>query len=617
MAMRRHTWALVIGSGVLGGLLILLATLQVRWLDQVAQTITAQKRAALFRRGTGLADSLGRELSRAFYWFQLEPSHRPDEQAAEDLDLPASGDILARRWRSWRQAGRNVPLVASVWLVGRDEGDPAFRLDPVSGRLQAAAWTRWSELRGPGRGGRPFGIVGGASAAGGPLLAVPASNWGRPPGPPPASSFTVMLELDDRYLMGSLLPALAEEHLRPGEPDGEELLATLVDAEGRRLFSWPAAGGPARPGEHEPVQVMGVRPDLVTPALLAGMSPPSRRPPDLGPPPLAPRRGPGPAFRSSPRGSPPGPPGPRGGGGPPPPGMRGPTWQLSLSYRAGPVDAVVTGLRRRNVALGLSLLALLGGAIAALVVAVRRAQTLAERQRQFMASVSHELRTPLAVIASAAENLRDGTVDDGSRVREYGTMIHAESKRLHAMVDDVLRLAAGGDLEHNLRLEPVDVREVVAAALETFQPELKGRGGRVERSEPDQAPVVAADRQALRHVLENVVGNALKYGGEAPAIAVRISHVPLASGREVQIAVEDQGMGIPADELGQVFDPFFRGREAVSRQIRGTGLGLSLVSRVMKAHGGSVSVDSTPGHGTRFTLRLPASVLEPGAGPLA
>jgi signal transduction histidine kinase len=291
--------------------------------------------------------------------------------------------------------------------------------------------------------------------------------------------------------------------------------------------------------------------------------------------------------------------------------MRLSTWQLSLSYQAGPVDAVVTGLRRRNLGLGLSILALLGGAIAALALAVRRAQSLAERQRQFMASVSHELRTPLAVIASAAENLRDGTVDEGARVREYGTMIHAESKRLHAMVDDVLRLAAGGDLEHNLRLEPIDVREVVEAALETFQPELKGRGGRVDRSEPEQPPVVAADRQALRHVLENVVGNALKYGGDAPAIAVRIAHVVAPSGREVQIAVRDQGMGIPADELGQVFDPFFRGREAVSRQIRGTGLGLSLVSRVMKAHGGSVQVDSTPGQGTCFTLRLPAA---PAAG---
>jgi signal transduction histidine kinase len=608
--MRRHTWALAIGGGVLAGLLILLAWLQIRWLDQVAQTVAAQKRAALLRRGTALADSIGRELSRVYYWFQLDPSGRPEDGAANALDPAASGEILARRWRSWRQASRHVPLVSGVWLVGRDQDAPSFKLDPVSGTLRPATWTRWSELHGSGRGGRPFGIVGGGGD-GPPVLAVPVAASGRSPGPPPPSSLTVLVQLDEGYLTRSLLPALGEEYLRPSEPDGDGLLASLGDPAGRRLFSWPSPGEAARPGEHEPIQVHAVRPDLVTPALLAGMSPPSRRPFDLGPPPLVSRRGPGSAFQPPPRGArlrgmPVGAGGP---GGPPP--MRPSVWKLSLSYQAGPVDAVVTGLRRRNVALGLSILALLGGAIAALALAVRRAQSLAERQRQFMASVSHELRTPLAVIASAAENLRDGTVDDGARVREYGTMIHAESKRLHAMVDDVLRLASGGDLEHNLRLEPVDVREVVEAALETFQPELKGRGGRVVRSEPEQPPVVAADRQALRHVLENVVGNALKYGGDAPAIAVRIAHVAAPSGREVQIAVQDQGMGIPADELGLVFDPFFRGREAVSRQIRGTGLGLSLVSRVMKAHGGSVQVDSTPGQGTCFTLRLPAA---PAAG---
>jgi signal transduction histidine kinase len=608
--MQRHNWALAVGGGVLAGLLILLATLQVRWLDQVAQTIAAQKRAALLRRGTALGDALTRELSRVYYWFQLDPEDRSGPPPDETGDPGARRDMLAQRWRSWRQSGRNVPLVGAVWLVGRAAEDPAFRLDPTSGTVQPANWTRWSELPGPGRGGgRPFGIVGGGAGGGPPVLVVPPANWGRPPGPPPSSSFAVLIELDERYLVRSLLPALAEEHLRPNESDSDAVRASLLESGGRRLFSWPSPGEAARAGEHEPIDLMGVRPDLMTPALLAGMSPPARHPPDFGPPPPGPRRGGAPGFPPPPRGSRPPGYGPRGPG--PTLVLRMPsTWQLQLSYQAGPVDAVVTGLRRRNLALGFSILGLLGGAIAALALAVRRAQRLAERQRQFTASVSHELCTPLAVIASAAENLRDGTVDDSARVREYGTMIHAESKRLHAMLDDVLRLAAGSDLAHKLRLEPVDVREVVAAALDTFQPELKARGGRVECHEPDQAPVVAADRQALRQVFENVLGNALKYGGDVPAIAVRISHVAAPSGAELQIAVEDRGMGIPADELGQVFDPFFRGREAVSRQIRGTGLGLSLVDRVMKAHGGSVSVDSAPGRGTCFILRLPAA----GAG---
>jgi two-component system, OmpR family, sensor histidine kinase SenX3 len=146
---------------------------------------------------------------------------------------------------------------------------------------------------------------------------------------------------------------------------------------------------------------------------------------------------------------------------------------------------------------------------------------------------------------------------------------------------------------------------VVDTAVNAFQQEIRARGGQVERSDPDEAPIVTADARALRHAVENVVGNALKYGGETPQITVRISRVEGPAGAEVRVAVEDRGIGIPADELDHLFDPFFRGREAMKRQIRGTGLGLSLVSRVMRAHGGGVSVESTPGRGTCFTLRLP------------
>jgi signal transduction histidine kinase len=274
----------------------------------------------------------------------------------------------------------------------------------------------------------------------------------------------------------------------------------------------------------------------------------------------------------------------------------------------------VTSLRRRNLALGFSILALLGSAIAALSLAVRRAHALAEQQRQFMASMSHELRTPLAVIGSAAENLRDGTVDEGLRVREYGTMIHTESRRLGAMLDHALRLAAGRDLRDELRLQPVDVHAVVDTAIASFAQELRTRGGQIERDLPgdedSDAATLTADPEALRQAIENVVGNALKYGGEPPWLAVRVSRVITAAGPAIEIAVEDRGMGIPPDEVGHVFEPFFRGREPLARQIRGTGLGLALVARVVQAHDGTVSVDSAAGRGSVFRLRLPCTAVD-------
>jgi signal transduction histidine kinase len=293
---------------------------------------------------------------------------------------------------------------------------------------------------------------------------------------------------------------------------------------------------------------------------------------------------------------------------PHPPGLG--AWRLSLALAAGPVDDLVTSLRRRNLALAFSILALLGGALAALTIAVRRGHALADRQRQFTASISHELRTPLAVIGSAAENLRDGTVEEAPRVREYGAMIHAESRRLQAMLDQALALAAGADPRAELRRRPVDLRALVDSAVDSFTEEARARGALVERSYPADPAMVTADPEALRQAVENVVGNALKYGGEPPRVRVRVGRAETAAGPRLQIAVEDRGMGIPADELDHVFEPFFRGREALARQIRGTGLGLALVSRVVEAHGGEVSVESAPGRGSVFALRLPCAAPE-------
>jgi signal transduction histidine kinase len=134
----------------------------------------------------------------------------------------------------------------------------------------------------------------------------------------------------------------------------------------------------------------------------------------------------------------------------------------------------------------------------------------------------------------------------------------------------------------------------------------------VERVDPHEAVWVVADRQAMCQAVVNVVANALKYGGDRPVVAVRIVEVAASRGREAQIAVSDQGIGIPASEVGQIFEPFYRGREALLQQIHGTGLGLSLVARVMKAHGGRVTVESTPGRGSCFVLRLPSAA---GAEP--
>jgi len=661
--MRRHEGALAIGAGAGAALLVLLGTLQARWLDQVAQTITAQRRAALYRQGMAVATDLERELTRAFFWFQVDDG---DEDGARE----ARGHRLLQRWSSWQRAGRHPELLAAVWLIEPGDAERETRLQRLApqGGLQEATWpAALAEFRGLLRDEfRIAGVLPVRDPKRG-WLAIPL-DFPRAPDDAGAGA-TVLLELDGGPLVGQLLPAFTRAQREPGA-EGGPILARLEDSDGGPLFNGPTDSARFRSGEHAPIIILGMRPDLATADLFAGMEPPRRWPPDMPSPLPSPLPSPSPLPFALHRQRPGGPATVRGGApsgaartggrvigfgaGPGMPGLVGPPpvfthpnpraaglsagppdiatfsvlsgpslghahrpeWHLALAYADGAVDDVVTSLRRRNLALGFSILALLGAAIAALSLAVRRAHALAERQRQFMASMSHELRTPLAVIGAAAENLRDGTVEENLRVREYGTMIHGESRRLGAMLDHALRLAAGRDLREELRLQPLDVRAVVDAAIESFAQELRTRGGQIDRTEgvgdDDAPPIVTADPEALRQAIENVVGNALKYGGDPPWVGVAFNRVETPTGPQIEISIEDRGMGIPPDEIGLVFEPFFRGREPLKRQIRGTGLGLALVARVMRAHGGAVSVDSRPGRGSVFLLRLPCAPDEPG-----
>jgi signal transduction histidine kinase len=605
--MRRNTWLLPACVAALVGLLVVLGTLQHRWLDQVAETLAAEKRRSLLGRGTALVTALERELTRAYFWFSVE----------ESVEGGRAAEVLAQRWQSWREVGKSAGLVKGVLVVREGSaGEPPGggpspqRLDPGSRSLVSMPWPEdlrpfADELgRGPPSFGRPP-LPPLRDTDAGPLLLIP--------GPGRDRGSLIVLVLDEGYLLSTLLPDLAREELAGGD-DGVALVAVLRRGK-RPTFSWPADGAAADAGDHTPIPVFGVRPSLATAALLVGARPKPLRiqeplPEPPGPPPGwgGIRIGHGPVPGMMPPGGP-----PREGfgrrfRGPPQAGMAPwmNLWTLSVGYAGVPVDRLVASIRRRNLAISFGIMGVLGGAIALLALAFRRAQRLAARQQEFLASISHELRTPLAVIGSAAENLRDGTVEGAERMREYGALIHDESRRLTTMVDDVLRQAAGRSLADNLRLEPVDLREVVDAALDSLQPEIRARGGRLRRADPYETTWVMADRQAMCQAVTNVVANALKYGGDSPDVAVRVAEVVAPRGREAQIAISDQGIGIPASEVGQIFEPFFRGREALAQQIHGTGLGLSLVARVMKAHGGRITVESTPGRGSSFVLRLPS-----------
>jgi signal transduction histidine kinase len=219
---------------------------------------------------------------------------------------------------------------------------------------------------------------------------------------------------------------------------------------------------------------------------------------------------------------------------------------------------------------------------------------------EFVAAVSHELRTPLAVIRSAAANLADGVVSDGEQVRKYGALVASEGRRLTDLVERVMTFA-GLSSGPPLTPVPVDVSCVVREASEMSAAEAHDRRVELVVQDADPGLIVAADRDALRSALENVIGNAIKYsvgGGQVKVDVVR-------NDGHVRITVADRGIGIDRDELTQIFQPFVRGRRAIDAQIRGAGIGLSVVKRVVDAHNGEVRAESDPGEGTRVTIELP------------
>ena len=236
------------------------------------------------------------------------------------------------------------------------------------------------------------------------------------------------------------------------------------------------------------------------------------------------------------------------------------------------------------------------------MLSTRRAQDLARQQLEFVATVSHELRTPLAVIRSAADNLADGVVNDEARVRQYGQLVRREGLRLTDLVEQILEFAglqsgpADDDGAGRWRCRAM-LRDVVSASRGD---RAAGRRDDRARSSPTTCPRWPATKPRSG-ASSRICGNAMKYGASGGWVGVRA----VVTGGHVDVSVTDRGIGIAAADQEKIFDPFYRAPDVVAAQIQGAGLGLSLVKRIVEAHGGQVTLESAPGEGSTFTVSLP------------
>jgi signal transduction histidine kinase len=287
------------------------------------------------------------------------------------------------------------------------------------------------------------------------------------------------------------------------------------------------------------------------------------------------------------------------------PSAPGEQWQLVARHPAGSLEGAVTSWRRRNLAISLGLLAILALSMALIFSGARRSKTLARMQMEFVAGVSHELCTPLAVINSAAENLADGVVENTEQMQEYGGLIRGQGQRLERLVDEVLLFTAGRFGLAGYEMKPVEIHEVVTQSLAAAETNLRDAGFTVAKELDHELPPILADRSAVVTCIENLVSNAVKYSNSSKWIGIRAYKSKANSTPEVRISVEDKGLGIARSELPHIYEPFYRAQYVRDHQIRGVGLGLYLVKRMMEDMGGQVSVTSELGRGTTVVLHFP------------
>ncbi|HEY5042231.1 MAG TPA: HAMP domain-containing sensor histidine kinase, partial [Verrucomicrobiae bacterium] len=282
-------------------------------------------------------------------------------------------------------------------------------------------------------------------------------------------------------------------------------------------------------------------------------------------------------------------------------------WQLEVRPHPGALEAIVFASRRRNLAVAILLNALIFIAGLALLRHTRRSRRLAEAQMNFVATVSHELRTPLTVIRGAGHNLLRGVAHEPGQIEQYSKLIIQHAEQLTEMVEQILGLAGIKQNSAVTSREPLAIAETLREAVAATAPDTSSAHCEVQLELPPGLPVIKGDAAALRRVFQNLITNAAKHGGQGGWIGITAAIVEAAKPPMVEIKVADRGPGIPKAELSEIFKPFFRGAAAQAKQIRGSGLGLSLVREIVEAHGGTISVASQFGHGAVFAVRLPVS----------
>jgi len=278
-----------------------------------------------------------------------------------------------------------------------------------------------------------------------------------------------------------------------------------------------------------------------------------------------------------------------------------PNLVLAIKYEGTTVADIGTRFLTYNyIVLGALSLLMMGG-IWLTYRNISREMNLARLKSDFVANVSHELRTPLALIRLYAETLELGRLTTKDKYQEYFRIIREESERLTALINNILdfsRIEAG---RKEYEFKETNLADLVHSTLDSYRFQIEQNGFVFEENISRDIPPLVVDREAIARSLLNLVNNALKYSKDEKYIGVSLYR---ANG-SVRLEVRDRGIGISAKEQEKIFEKFYRCGDPLVHNIKGSGLGLSLVRHIARAHGGEVLVESAPEQGSKFTIALP------------
>ena len=281
-----------------------------------------------------------------------------------------------------------------------------------------------------------------------------------------------------------------------------------------------------------------------------------------------------------------------------------PYWKVTLAdNRDRSLAQLVAYERWTYGALVAGMLGVMAVGVALTLRASARATELARAKTDFVSNVSHELKTPLALIRMFGETLESGIVSDPAKRQEFYGVIRRESERLTHLIDNVLDASRIDRGTKHYEMREHDLVETVLAALDAYRPLFERAGFAVHTALPQVPIAVAIDREAVVQSLVNLFQNVIKYSRDERSVSVAIR----TGDGTASISVTDRGIGIPADQIDRVFEPYYRVPRSDGGAVAGSGLGLAIVKHAVDAHGGRVEVMSVLGEGTSFTIVLPSA----------